>query len=85
MHYLAREDRLERRKDLQKILPGVKSVIVCSLFFWPGIRGFTTTRDDPTRGDISCYAWGRDYHDIFGEKLRNLANFALDKVFMTCL
>jgi epoxyqueuosine reductase len=81
MHYLAREDRLERRRNLQKILPGAQSIIVCSLFFWPGKRGFTATREDPTRGDISCYAWGRDYHDIFSEKLEELAKFALDKVF----
>ncbi|EME30323.1 iron-sulfur cluster-binding protein [Galdieria sulphuraria] len=79
MHYLAREDRLERRRDLQKVLPGVQSIIVCSLFFWPGRRGFTAIREDPTRGDISCYAWGRDYHDIFCDKLQKLAEFALDK------
>ncbi|GAB0489516.1 hypothetical protein MMPV_000735 [Pyropia vietnamensis] len=40
MGYLARPDRMARRRDLNLILPGVQSVIVTSLVYWPGITGF---------------------------------------------
>eukprot|EP00871_Galdieria_phlegrea_P002396 jgi/Galph1/3157/GphlegSOOS_G1772.1 len=80
MHYLARQDRLERRQDLQKVLPGVNSIVVCTLFYWPGKRGFKEIRNDSTRGDISCYAWSKDYHLILNEKLEILAKFIHEEV-----
>ena len=40
MGYLGREDRLQRRRDPQLVLPGAQSVIVSSLFYWPGKNGF---------------------------------------------
>ena len=39
MAYLARPDRLARRKDLSVILPGVQAVIASSLVYWPGRAG----------------------------------------------
>jgi epoxyqueuosine reductase len=96
MGYLARKDRVDRRNDMNVILPGVQSVICTSLVYWPGRDGFPaahtvlardekghsgapqTTRSGKstghmTHGAMSCYAWGEDYHEILGRKLRQLA------------
>lgn len=77
MHYLARPDRLERRKDLRNILPNIQSVVLVLLPYWPG--SFPTTQQDPLRGSISCYAWGQDYHDLLGEQLRQLATWLVEQ------
>lgn len=73
MHYLARPDRLERRQDLNVVLPGVQAVVVSSLVYWPGKAGFPASQEDPTRGRVSCYAWGDDYHKLLGKRLEALA------------
>ena len=147
MGFLAREDRLARRRDLAAILPEVKAVIVTSLVYWPvcvcadslrmcvnvclvllpvpgsrfmcgmrdrgsararlcvsihpsdhppacrcarvpapsnaarvrrdvqGQQGFPSEQQESGRGIVSCYAWGDDYHDILGAKLRALAEW----------
>jgi hypothetical protein len=36
MAWLAREDRKERRRDLQNVLPGVMAVISVAMPYWPG-------------------------------------------------
>ncbi|KAJ8903698.1 hypothetical protein NDN08_004799 [Rhodosorus marinus] len=72
MGYLARDDRMERRKDLSVILPGVQSVLVCGLLYWPGRSAFLE-KATSMQGDVSCYAWGTDYHTILGDRLRDLA------------
>ncbi|MFH1298644.1 MAG: tRNA epoxyqueuosine(34) reductase QueG [Patescibacteria group bacterium] len=56
----------EKRADLSKILPGVKSVIVVGMNYYPGDH----------RGDknlVARYAWGDDYHEVMGEKLEELS------------
>ena len=84
MAYLARDDRLLRRRDPSFVLEGCRSIIVSSLFYWPGKSGFKivdkmsvhTREKERERGQVSCYAWGDDYHVILGEKLKALATFA---------
>ncbi|GJD13015.1 Epoxyqueuosine reductase [Galdieria sulphuraria] len=56
-----------KRRPFRKETRSTESIAWCSV------------HNNPTRGDISCYAWGRDYHDIFCDKLQKLAEFALDK------
>ena len=69
MHYMAR--RKSERLNISRLLPGVRSVIVCG---WP----YNTRRErsidqaDPRRGWISRYAWGEDYHSVFRKKLREV-------------
>ena len=75
MGFLARPDRMARRRDLSEILPGVQAVIVSSLVYWPGQNGFPPQLQEATRGNVSCYAWGDDYHEILGHKLRELATW----------
>ncbi len=72
MAYLARPDRIARREDLNVILPGVRSLVCVGLDYQAlqlpaGIAG------DPSRGRISNYAWGADYHDVMTPRLEELA------------
>ena len=75
MGFLARQDRLARRRDLAEILPDVRAVVVTSLPYWPGQRGFPPEQTEASRGSVSCYAWGDDYHEILGDKMRSLATW----------
>ena len=72
MGYLARPDRVARRRDLNVILPGAQSLIVVGLSY------YTTDPSDQmaseaARGRISNYAWGADYHSIMLARLERLA------------
>ncbi len=58
----------EDRADPRRIFPAARSVVVCLLnYYTPHEHA-----DDPASGKISRYAWGDDYHDVMGEKLRAL-------------
>lgn len=72
MHYLARNR--ERRRDLQQVLPGVQSVVVCGLNYDTDVP-YSTAQTDPERGWIARYAWGVDYHQVMQEKLAGLQTF----------
>ena len=74
MHYMARPDRIERRMDPALILPGVRSVICVGLNYYPGVPPAGPARA-PSRGSISNYAWGLDYHDLMIPQLEQLAAF----------
>lgn len=72
MAYLARPDAIAKRADLSLLHSGVRSVVIV------GTNYHTTTlpallRDDPSRGIISSYAWGSDYHDWISSGLQRLA------------
>jgi epoxyqueuosine reductase len=57
-----------RRTDPRLVFPGARSVVVCALnYFTPHEHP-----DDPSTGKVSRYAWGDDYHDVVGGKLKNL-------------
>jgi epoxyqueuosine reductase len=68
--YLARPDRLARRRDLRVIMPEVKSIIVAGLQYWPGPPPAQSA--DPGHGRISCYAQGIDYHHVMLPRLQRL-------------
>ena len=74
MGYMARPDRVERREDPTTILPGVRSIVCVGLNYYPDAlpAGLTS---DPSRGLISNYAWGLDYHDVMMPRLEELAAF----------
>jgi epoxyqueuosine reductase len=74
MDYLARPDRLERRRDLNVILPGVQTIISVGLNYHT-VKLPESVANDPARGRISNYAWGLDYHDILTPRLQELANW----------
>lgn len=74
MGYMAREDRSRRRKDLNAILPGVRSLIVVALDYYT-LRLPDEIAHDPARGRISNYAWGVDYHGVMLAQLEALAQY----------
>ncbi len=63
-------EKIERRSDLTKILPGAKSVICLALNYnYP---------QEPLKPDgirVARYAYGRDYHKTIGKKLKQLVKF----------
>jgi epoxyqueuosine reductase len=72
MAYLAREDRVARRRDLNVILPGARSLVMVGLDY----AAFNIPPEvlrDPLRGRISNYAWGGDYHALMTPRLEALA------------
>src|SRR5690349_21401720 len=58
MEYMARSDRVARRRDLTMVLPRAKSLIVAVMDYYTGPPPPAAL--DPTRGRISGYAWGKD-------------------------
>jgi epoxyqueuosine reductase len=80
MQYMKRGEA--KRLDLDRVLPGVKSVICLSTSY------FTTPRtleylEEPEIGDISNYALNLDYHDLIQPRLREL-EACLAEVFPGC-
>ncbi|NDJ77918.1 MAG: tRNA epoxyqueuosine(34) reductase QueG [Chloroflexi bacterium] len=74
MGYLARPDRLARRRDLNVILPGVRSLVIVALDYGTDVVPAEVLRD-PRRGRFSNYAWGADYHDVLTPRLDQLADW----------
>jgi epoxyqueuosine reductase len=68
MGYLER--RKEERGDPQSLLPGARSILCLGLSYNPKPRHYPLLEKHP----ISCYAWGRDYHGVLGEKLKVLSD-----------
>jgi epoxyqueuosine reductase len=66
MSWMARD--VSRRTDPRELLEGACSVVVVALnYFTPHEHS-----REPGTGKISRYAWGDDYHDVLGERLRVL-------------
>jgi epoxyqueuosine reductase len=62
------------RCDPSRVLPGAKSAVVVGL----GYRLQDPPPElwnDPLRGRVARYAWGRDYHDVMRPMLEALADF----------
>ncbi len=71
MAYLARPDRIERRRDLDVVLPGARTLIVVGLDYHTGVLPAAIAAD-PSRGRFSNYAWGLDYHEVMTPRLAAL-------------
>lgn len=71
--YLSRPDRLIRRQNLGLILPGVRSLLVVGLHYWPGPP--PAEASDPARGRLAFYAQGPDYHHLMLPLLNQLLRF----------
>ena len=66
----------ERRSDPSKVLPGCKSIIIV------GMNYYTDQVPDETQGAgrIARYAWGKDYHHVMQNRLKQLEKFIHAKV-----
>jgi epoxyqueuosine reductase len=72
MNWLA--DRPERRADPRVLWPGVRSVIMLGVNYGPDENPLTIL-EQRTRGAISVYARGDDYHDVIKKRLKTLARW----------
>src|SRR6266487_1244590 len=59
------ENHFDLRVDPQKLVPGAKSVITLLINYFPS----KTQNDNSPK--ISKYAYGKDYHDVIKNRLRN--------------
>ena len=74
MAWMARDPEL--RTDPRKFYPAARSVVVVAKnYFTPAQHS-----DSPATGKVSRYAWGDDYHDVVGAKLRSLLAWIKDEV-----
>lgn len=64
MGWMARDP--EQRTDPRRFFPGARSVVVVALNY------YTPHQHADKPGKVSRYAWGDDYHDVVGDKLREL-------------
>lgn len=62
--------KIEQRRDLSKILPGAKSVIVFGMNYF-----HTQPPLKRSHGRVARYAYGRDYHKVIGKKLKLVEKF----------
>ena len=70
MQWIARN--AHKRVDPQQVLPGARSII-CLAASYSGDRG--GIESPPGAGVIARYARGADYHDVVGERLKELSQF----------
>jgi len=78
MGYMARPDRIARRRDLNVIVPRAQSMIIVALDY----HALNIPDDllrDPARGRFAAYAWGVDYHALMTPRLEALAAWLHDE------
>lgn len=73
MKYMERY--LEKRKNVNEILPVAKSVISLALNYYTD----NEYSNEKGKGKISRYAWGKDYHLVIWDKLSVLENSLKDQ------
>ncbi len=73
MGYLARN--ADKRKDLQLVLPGARSIIVVAASYAWSPRPDDDHGEPGARGVVARYATHVDYHDVMGERLGRLAGW----------
>ena len=66
--------RAEERAAPQALWPEARSVVVLGLNYAPEDDPLATLAK-PERGAVSCYAQGRDYHDLVKGRLKRLAQW----------
>ncbi|MEL6403333.1 MAG: tRNA epoxyqueuosine(34) reductase QueG [Chloroflexota bacterium] len=79
MGYMARDDRVIRREDLNHIVEGARSIVMVGLDYRTEVVPDAILHD-PTRGRIASYAWQLDYHDVMTPRLEELASWMQTQV-----
>jgi epoxyqueuosine reductase len=64
----------ERRMDPRVLWPGVRSIIMLGVNYGPDVNPLALL-EQRTRGAISAYAQGDDYHDVIKKRLKTLARW----------
>jgi epoxyqueuosine reductase len=72
------DENKDRRADPRVLWPDARSILMLGLNYTPSDNPIATAVD-PTRGVISAYARGRDYHDVVKKGLKVVARHLVDK------
>ncbi len=72
MSYMQRNS--EKRLNMEKVLPGVRSVISLRSNYLPRRKNLDYLKEKE-EGDISLYALNEDYHDVILPRLKELKDF----------
>jgi epoxyqueuosine reductase len=67
MNWMARDP--EQRANPRKLFPEARSAVVVALNY------YTPHEHSDNPGKVSRYAWGDDYHEVVGDKLRQLLSW----------
>ncbi len=74
MDYMRRTEDV--RGDLEKFLPGAKTVLVGTVNYFHDAE-----TSDGTRGKVARYAYGRDYHKVIKKMLEELRDVLVHEAF----
>jgi epoxyqueuosine reductase len=74
MAWMARDP--EMRTDPRRLFPAARSAVVVAKNYYTAARH----TDDPATGKVSRYAWGDDYHEIVGSRLRSLLAWIQEEI-----
>lgn len=66
----------ELRADPGRLFPSARSVVVVAKNYYTSANH----SDDPATGKVSRYAWGDDYHEVVGDRLRSLLAWIKNEV-----
>ena len=72
MKYL--QNNIDKRTDIRELEPAAKSVVVCGKVYHADYP-LSTDQQEPSKGWISRYSWGDDYHEILKKRLHSLREF----------
>ena len=67
-------EKADRRGDPHVLWPEVNSIIMLGMNYGPDKNPLELEKNKD-EGDISVYARGKDYHDVFKKRLKQLARF----------
>ncbi|MDT8376257.1 MAG: tRNA epoxyqueuosine(34) reductase QueG [Mariprofundaceae bacterium] len=73
MGYMAEETRMERRKEPESMLEGIRTVIALGMKHVPPPYSLDEAIDKKGRGVVASYAHGDDYHDVMKKRLKAFA------------
>jgi epoxyqueuosine reductase len=74
MSWMARDP--EMRTDPRRLFPSARSVIVVAKNYYTPAKH----AEDSATGKVSRYAWGDDYHEVMGSKLRSLLTWIKEEI-----
>jgi epoxyqueuosine reductase len=74
MAWMARDP--DMRTDPRRLFPAARSVVVVAKNYYTAARH----TDNPETGKVSRYAWGDDYHEVIGSRLRSLLAWIKEEI-----
>jgi len=72
MGWMARN--VDLRKDPSLLMDSAKSILIFGFNYFQNPE-FLAHSEDVSKGRISLYAWGKDYHDLIRERLHSFASY----------